>query len=88
MIGLCHFCFSSGVEITSHKGRIFCSNCINPVITIPEIKTTTLLFEDLPQASLEERSLSLARISADTADRIFHKKMNSERVNEVFDKGY
>ena len=88
MIGLCHECLSSGVEINVHKGRIFCNNCIEPKQPIIKINTSFLLqFEDLPQASQQERLNSLEAIASDTADRIFHRKMNSERVNEVIDKG-
>ena len=88
MIGLCHVCLRSGIETTTSKGRVFCKDCTNPIVSQPLISTNMLPFEDLPQYSEEERTIHLERISNDTFDRIFHKKMNSERVNEVIDKGY
>ncbi len=29
--GLCHVCFTSGVEILISKGRILCQDCLNKI---------------------------------------------------------
>lgn len=84
MLGLCHVCFTSGIPIQFTKGLLHCQKCIGIKEKEVEKKQEKILaFEDLPQASPEEREENLTRIGKDMFDRIYHKKMNSERVLEV-----
>ena len=90
MIGLCHNCLISAVEVFVKKGHIVCKECLVDTPNFykePEKKIigdVTLPFEDLPQGTEQERLNASERIAADIFDRHYQRKMNSERVSEVF----
>ena len=83
MKGLCHFCNSSNIELSVIKGEIRCIHCVGKKITQTEKKKLDKLpFEDLPQASEQERLDNIERVSADVMERSFARYIKNERLSE------
>lgn len=86
MIGLCHVCLTSGVPLFITKRKIHCVNCKDRDVRSQkeeekkeEIK---LQFEDLPQATLEDRIKHITNVVEDLDEIAFVKWMKNERISE------
>jgi len=56
MIGLCHYCLTSGIEIFVNRGVIRCQSCIGKMKAAIAAKAAKILqFEDLPEISKDQR---------------------------------
>jgi len=81
MLGLCHTCLSSGVELFVTKGHTHCSNTnctINKkTLEDPPEYQAPIEFEDLPQADLLHRSDHAYEVAA-----IYYKKELMDKIAE------
>jgi len=85
MKGLCHDCLTTNVDLFITKGKIQCESCKNaPEKEKEKIKEEIRLldFEDLPQATEQERLNYLEANSADVMERIFIRNFKNDRVSE------
>lgn len=86
MIGLCHSCLTSGIEVSVNKEQIRCANCINKpdaekLIDMPDY-SPLLEFETLPAGSKEERERSLEMIVDELFEKAFVLYCKNERISE------
>jgi len=72
MIGLCHFCLTSNLLLFPIKGIIRCYTCIGK-IKPPEVlkQSEMLLFEDLPEASADQRNREHVERSQKEMNKVF-----------------
>jgi hypothetical protein len=82
MLGLCHRCLSSGLEVKVTRGFIHCSQC--PPQPMPKVakvvNTTKLPFEDLPQGDPKTRHQYAYRVLINLADQSLVEKMALDRL--------
>lgn len=82
MIGLCHSCLTSGIEIGVVKGKIICDNCIlsgvKSIVKQPDLEER-LAFSELPQAHPDE----VARLSYKFSEESFERIMKRRIQNNV-----
>lgn len=86
MIGLCHFCLTSGVEIFVNKQQIRCAKCINHpdvrnMLDMPDY-SPLLEFENLPTGSEEQRRKALEMIVDEIYEKSFVLYCKNERISE------
>ncbi len=86
MIGLCHFCLTSGVEVFVNKQLIRCAKCINHpdvrnMLDMPDY-SPLLEFENLPTGTPEQRRKALEIIVDDLFEKAFVLYCKNERISE------
>ena len=82
MLGLCHRCLSSGIEVKVTKGFIHCSQCPpqpKPKLDFP-LYSPKLPFEELPQGDPETRHQHAYRVLIDLSDQTLVEKMALDRL--------
>jgi len=74
MIGLCHFCLISGIEIFVNKRNIRCAKC-RTAVKQPERKDEghLLKFEDAPVPTDKQREETINRIAKESYERLLKR---------------
>jgi hypothetical protein len=84
MKGLCHFCFSSNVDLSIYRGKVWCDECKERDLPWPRVKERTDIMKPTDAAieTLPERTKHINQIMADLDEKHFAEYMDRERLSE------